>query len=106
MTKTEAAILVKHAPFIEAYAKGKHIEVHVPGIGWKPIDEPDFNREDDAYRIKPEPRSVWKVEFKGEVTGEIMLSSQTYVTKDDAEYRGPGNFQNFIRVVEFVEKLT
>jgi len=104
MTQTDAIRLVRHAAIIKAFAEGKQIQVSVlPGGRWVNLDDPSFDREDEgAYRVKPEPRASWRIEFYRGDKNETVLSSVAHDTKKEAEEYGNG-FSKFIRVVKFVE---
>jgi len=108
MTQTDAIRLVRHAEIIKAFAEGKQIQVSVPGSGkhpggWMNINDPSFDRDDEgAYRVKPEPRASWRIEFYRGDENETVLSSVAHDTKKEAEEYGNG-FSKFIRVVKFVE---
>ena len=52
MTREEARKLL---PIIEAYSKGKTIQIK-SNDKWVDLHEPDFRAPIDRYRIKPEPK--------------------------------------------------
>lgn len=43
-------------PIIQAYTEGKVIQINRPIVGWEDSNEPLFNGDPSAYRIKPEPK--------------------------------------------------
>ena len=53
---------------IQAHKDGRFIQVKhvVDGIGdsWNDADSPRWDFKNFDYRIKPEPRSLWRVEHK------------------------------------------
>ena len=109
MTQTDAIRLVRHAEIIKAFAEGKQIQVSVPGSGkhpggWMNINDPSFDREDEgAYRVKPQPRTKWICEFRRKGDREIQESCASFASKEEAEKYGNDVFDEFIRVVKFVE---
>ena len=50
MTREDAKQLL---PIIQAFAEGKAIQ-QTDGYDWYDLDDPDFMRNGDSYRIKPE----------------------------------------------------
>ena len=50
MTREDAKHLL---PIIQAFAEGKAIQ-QTDGYDWYDLDDPDFMRNGDSYRIKPE----------------------------------------------------
>ena len=78
---------------IQAHKDGRFIQVKhvVDGIGdsWTDADSPKWNFKELNYRIKPEPRSLWRVEhengnqagtFDDEYQAKIYCSSLSGAT--------------------------
>lgn len=80
MTRDEAREFVK---VVQAYADGKEVEGRTIGsVRWQPLDEPVFNCSVRQYRIKPEPREVWILQYGN---GEISYVADK--SREDAEER-------------------
>lgn len=50
---------IKFLPFVSALAEGKLIQIKNPDGTWADLDDPNFNRSPDLYRIKPVPLEMW-----------------------------------------------
>lgn len=51
-------------PLVRALAEGKVIQMF-DGSSWEDLDSVTFSYERSNYRIKPEPRERWFVQYKG-----------------------------------------
>lgn len=60
MTRERAKELL---PILQAYANGKPIQV-ANLKGWETVENPSFDAHPTVYRVKPEPRDFWLVDFQ------------------------------------------
>ena len=78
MTKENAAQCL---PLVQALAEGKVIEYNT-GTNeypeWIDLESTSFDDKPEYYRIKPEPREWWIVEF-------LVSGSSVFRSKEDAE---------------------
>jgi hypothetical protein len=100
MTPSKAKQLL---PIITAFAEGKTIQLKQLDGSWS--DETtglNFSAAVSDYRIKPEPRVKWLIEFK-DIDGDRVFTNVAADTKDAAERNGRAQWTTFIRAVKFVE---
>lgn len=90
MNKNDAA---QYLPLVQALADGKVIQYRVHGGGWVDDDHPAFTSLPCCYRIKPEPREIFFVEFSNGNHGP-------YATREIAEQNYPRS-----KVVRYREVL-
>ena len=88
-------------PIIQAFAEGKTIESsNTRGSDWfEHKEDVTFNLEPTRYRIKPEPREFWIVNWND---GHTTVYSQKPST-DGAIVNHP-NFRNMIHVKEVISE--
>ena len=91
-------------PIITAFAEGKPVEMK--GLcteKWEVSENLDFCYDADRYRIKPEPRERWVVEFRS-IDGDVLLANVIADTHLQAENIGRAHFgARYVRAIRFVE---
>lgn len=68
-----------YLPLVQALVEGKTVQYRLLGEKWSTGGDVDFSLPPDQYRIKPEPREKWFVQYKG------GSESGPYGDKDAAE---------------------
>ncbi len=88
---------------VQAYKDGKKIQSRYKYAGpWADNGLPEWNFQHTEYRVKPEPRAIYKAEFKE--NGKPVLAWHAYEAKEACERAWIGD-RNFIRAVKFVEEI-
>lgn len=101
MNKEQAAKLIVLA---QAFVEGKQLECRRHGTNnpWYTTSNPTFDLHTYDYRIKPEPRTFYALEWTGNA-GQLFC---TNTTREEAErYRKLSSNPDAINIVELVEKL-
>lgn len=89
MTKETA---IQFLPLVQALHDGKTIQYKSADEGWKDVENPAFNMRPDEYRIKPEPRRLWVIEYSDGVVAvysskaEAMEQHGTAANQKLSEY--------------------
>lgn len=71
-----------YLPLVQALADGKTIQRDFgTGIGWEDTEDPSFIYGPGCYRVKPEPRERWVVEYTAK-SGSLRM--WVYETETEA----------------------
>ena len=104
MNHNEAKNVVKHFEIIKALAEGKKIEFKDSFGNWIETDDPMFSFNTE-YRVKPEPRRFWRIEFdNGNVWSQHSLEEAAKTNLNSLigrKYIGADK----LRIVEYVEVM-
>jgi hypothetical protein len=84
-----------YLPLVQALAEGKVIQFKFAG-GWADDPHPVFSGNPSGYRIKPEPREVWRNRFPSGV------ECGTFYSKEEARQGSLGKVQH-VRYREVIE---
>lgn len=104
MTSEQAKALL---PIIQAHAEGRRIELKRCDGKWEVARNPDFSASPGDYRLKVEPRVIWKFEFSSFTeNGSRLVSVSEFSTQEEAEEVGKAaSGCYFIRSIKFVEEV-
>ena len=79
-----------YLPLVQALAEGKVIQSRMFSADpWRDCHHPDFTMEISNYRIKPEPREKWFIQYKsGSESGpyEVHDAAECFA-QHDREYK-------------------
>ncbi len=95
---------------VQAYKYGKKIQFrgHLSKRRWLDIDDPSWDFQQLEYRVKPEPRVKYVVEYRNTCVSlqgtAPLLGRDAYDSEAHALDDWKGS-EYFIRVVKFVEEI-
>lgn len=101
----------RNLPFIQAFAEGKELQVRGTGGTWITQDSFMFSGGEGAYRIKPDPRAIYRIEVQYK-HNDMWATFSTVSDPASAEqqlkiaerYTKDGHYKA-ARTVKFVEQL-
>lgn len=103
MNRTQVRGVLKHLEVAKQFAEGKTIEYKDDGGRWHVTADPAlaYNVE---YRIKPEPRKIWRIETEnGSVWSTASSKENAEIMLRRAQEDYPDKF--VFRMVEYVEVM-
>lgn len=86
-----------YLPFVQALAEGKVIQIKT-GCGWQDLENVSFGDIPSEYRIKPEPREIWRNRTADGVEGSL------FPTKESA-IQAIGEFYEPVKQVRYREVI-
>lgn len=88
-----------YLPLVQALADGKAIQLAATTGEWRDHLEPDFSLLPQEYRIKPEPREIWRNRTADGVEGSVFPTKESAI-KALGEFYEPVTQVRYREVIE------